>query len=128
MKQSENVGFAELPEVLTLRNKGDRTRVSELLAELEQHTFCLDESGQEVKREQRVEAIKIELGEIQAKHGLPGVRCGRLCFVAQEISGRKTLDKGLLMENLGLTMDQIESCSREGKAYWRQTFKRLEEE
>ncbi len=102
--------------------------MAELLEELDQHTFCVSGSGVEMRRDQRVEEIKAELSELQTKHGWPGMRDGRLCFVAQEVPGRKSLDKGLLMEKLGLTMDQIDDCSREGQPYWRRTFKKIDEE
>jgi len=127
-KPTETITFAELPDVVALRNKGDRNRAQELLAELDGHTFCFTNVGVEVRRDQRVEEIKAELSELQTKHGWPGMRHGPLCFTAQEVPGRKSLDKGLLMEKLGLTMDQIDDCSREGQPYMRRTFKKIDEE
>jgi hypothetical protein len=127
-KTDDSISFMDLPVISKLRKRQEQAYAAELLNELETHTFFTDDSGAEVKREDRIDQVKNELEEIQRNNGLAGMRYGRLCFSAQPTAGRKTIVKALLMEKLGLTKEQIDDCTTPGEPGMRRTFKKIDEE
>lgn len=116
----ERFEFAKLPIVADLDTE-PRQRVIALLESLDQITL---EKGKILDRE---DDIKNELQRLQEQTGRGGFRHGWLCFVSQPVAGRKTLDKGLLLEN-GCTAQIIKDSYKVGGTSVRNTFKRLPEE
>ncbi len=116
--------FASLPRVSELESR-TRRRVTELLEQLDQIVADKD------KLEAQEEDCKNELEELQNECGAPGFRYGVLCFMAQVVKGRKTINadkvQGLLLE-YGYPPDQMASIWKEGAPSSRRTFRRLPEE
>ena len=118
---TDSIQYAMLPLVSVLP-KRKMIRATELLEELNSHEYVLDDEGREIKRSARVDQIKEELQELQGDQ--PGLRFSDRCFVARVKSGRRTLDKGLLMEN-GVAADVIERSMKQGEDYVERTFRRI---
>lgn len=115
----DRIEYAKLPPIDYLETE-TRQRVIALLESLDQVVTEM------AKLADREDDLKQELERLQAASGRPGFRYGWLCFVAQSVAGRKTLDKMLLLEN-GVSAKTIESSYKEGKPGTRCTFKRLPE-
>lgn len=113
--------MAELPLVDELRNNRLMLRTIRLLEELD-----LVEETAKINKE-RADEIKEELGVIQSKAGLRGIQYHGLCFAEREMSGRKSLDKMLLIEN-GVEADTIEASMKTGKPFVERRFKNLNKE
>lgn len=73
---------------------------------------------------ERIEAIKMELLQIQIAHDCDGFRNGRLAFIGSYRKGRRMLSKDALLEN-GVSPEQIAKSYREGDAYWNKELKVL---
>lgn len=116
--ESESISFASLPLVSVLPKPKMKT-AARLLEELEA-VIAARESAEEREQE-----IKLQLEEIQHDAGALGLRYGDLCFIAREKPGRRTLDKGLLIEN-GVAPEVIEQSMKEGAPYVERRFKRIE--
>lgn len=72
--------------------------------------------------EKRKKEVSAEIVELIQAQGLGdgerlGCRSGNLCAVIRYQSGRRSLDKELLIEN-GVTPRQIEASMKEGTGYW----------
>lgn len=74
--------------------------------------------------EKRLKEIKAEMIDLVQQHGLVseadgtiGTRIGDLCCVVRYSSGRKSLDRELLVEN-GVTPGQIAASMKEGNGFW----------
>ena len=119
--EGTRIEFASLPPVSEVEDIRTRQRVVALLEQLDKTTAELQEL------EKRDEALKQELQELQHASGKTGFRYGLLCFLAQQVKGRRTLDRMLLMEN-GCPASVIEQSFKEGTGSVRRTFKRLPEE
>lgn len=107
--------YASLPLISVLA-KPDMTKARRLLQELEGLVAARKEM------EEREDEIKELLAALQQDNSLPGLRDQGRCFCVETLAGRKTLDKGLLVEN-GVTAEQIEASMKEGKPYDRKVFK-----
>lgn len=68
--------------------------------------------------------IQGELEKIQLAAGLDGLRYGDWAYVSSISPGRKTLDKGLLLEN-GCPPEAIAASYKEGKPFTTRTFRNL---
>lgn len=117
---NEDKEFSKLPSVAELPTE-PRQRTIALLESLDQ---LLIEKAKIMSRE---DDLKEELERLQKATKVPGFRHGLLCFVAQTVAGRKTLDKELLLEN-GCPALVIATSYKIGAPYTRCTFKRLPEE
>lgn len=113
-------GMASLPAVNDLEEPVKK-KVICLLEALDHLVF---EKNRIASRE---DEIKDELEQLQRETGRNGFRYGWLCYRAQQISGRRTLDKFMLMEN-GVPAKTIEQSYKTGKPYMQQTFRRLSED
>lgn len=111
------IKYAELPYVTELP-KGQRQVATDLLVALDRAT------GDEAAAKSLGDSIKLTLEKLQAEAELPGLRYENLCFVAREMPGRKTLDKGLLIE-CGVEPRVIELSMKTGKSYIERRFKNL---
>ena len=107
--------YASLPLISVLA-KPDMTKARRLLQELEGLVAARKEM------EEREDEIKELLAALQQDNSLPGLRDQGRCFCVETLAGRKTLDKGLLVDN-GVTAEQIEASMKEGKPYDRKVFK-----
>ena len=112
--------FRSLPQIVVLE-QALQVKTRKLLTELE---GVVDAKK---SLEEREAEIKGELQGIQERVGLAGLRDGPRCFVAEQVAGRKTLDKGLLVEN-GCPVKVLEASYKQGEAMWRRTFKVLDGE
>jgi hypothetical protein len=65
--------------------------------------------------EQRLRETKNELAQIQILNDAEGLRYGDLCFMSSTISGRRSLDRTLLLEN-GVSPSQIEASMKQGES------------
>lgn len=114
-----SVRYRDLPLISTLKHLTFQ-QAKVLLEELE--------SVQETKdlAEKREKELKQELEQIQTKAGVAGLRYGNLCFVARQMEGRETLDRGKLIEN-GVSPKVIAKSIVKGEPYVTRTFKVLDE-
>lgn len=113
--------FASLPPVAELEDAKTRQRVVALLELLD--ATVAERAALEVREEE----CKAELEALQTAAKTTGFKYGLLCFVAQPVKGRKSLDRFLLMEN-GVSAKTIQASYKEGAPSVRRTFKRLGEE
>lgn len=114
--KDEDAGkFASLPLISALP-KTEMTRARKLLQELEGLIAARKEM------EEREGEVKDLLAAMQEDNNLPGLRDQGRCFCVESCPGRKSLDKGLLIEN-GVTVEQIEASMKEGKPFEKKTFK-----
>lgn len=120
-EESSRFEFNSLPPVTGLEDVKTRQRVVALL-ELLDHIVV-----ERTKLEEQEDACKLELEELQRASDKTGFRYGLLCFAAQQVKGRKTLDKMALIEN-GCPAAVIEKSYKESAPSVRRTFKRLPEE
>jgi hypothetical protein len=74
--------------------------------------------------EKRLKEVKSEIIELlqsqenlQTEDGKLGCRAGELCCMARFQSGRRSLDREMLVEN-GVTPAQIESSFKTGPDFW----------
>lgn len=112
--------FAKLPQIHDL----DAPRRDRIITLLER----LDEVNDQLhKFEDEKDDIFNELVKLQEETARTGFRYGWLCFTAQKVAGRKTLDKLLLMEN-GCPAAVIKESYKEGNPSIRRMFYRLREE
>lgn len=74
----------------------------------------LAEAHQLREAEGRLKSIKARLAEIIREEGLDGLRHGMLCCIPRYQAGRRSLDRGLLIDN-GVTPEQIEMSMRQGE-------------
>ena len=102
-KRSDDLLF-ELPETDVL-GKQAATEVNLLLQEA--HSL----SGVAA----RLKEIKDRITELA--QGYPGVRYKNMCAIVRYQSGKRSLDRALLVEN-GVTPEQIEQSMKEGSGYW----------
>ena len=116
---NESVRYRDLPLISTMKTHTFQ-QAKVLLEELE--------SVQETKdlAEKREKELKLELEQIQTKAGVAGLRYGNLCFVARQMEGRETLDRGKLIEN-GVSPKIIAKSIVKGEPYVTRTFKVLDE-
>lgn len=117
----ERFQFASLPIVADLEDTQVRQRVMALLESLDEITARKHEL--QLEEDDCLEELQV----LQKRTGRTGFRHGWLCYAAQEVKGRRTLDKMLLMEN-GCPGSVIEASYKQGAPSVRQTFKRLTEE
>ncbi len=117
--EKDRIEYAKLPTVTDLGTE-TRQRVITLLETLDQVT------AEKAKLVDREDDLKQELVKLQKETGRVGFRYGWLCFVAQPVAGRKTLDKMALIEN-GVPAATIAASYKEGEPGTRCTFKRLPE-
>ncbi len=115
-----DIEYTKLPLVTDLDTE-TRQRVTALLESLDQ---LITEKRKLLDKE---DDLKNELSSLQKSKGKSGFRHGSLCFVAQSVAGRKTLDKELLLEN-GCSAAVIAMSYKTGAPSTRCTFKRLTEE
>lgn len=115
---SDGIRFADLP-LVSILDKKSMKKAQGMLEELQ----ALVESQKAAK--EREDEIKLELEEMQNKAGAAGLRYGGLCYVAKEVAGRRTLDKGLLIEN-GVGPEVIEASMKQGAGFVTRTFKVIE--
>lgn len=120
----EPLKWAELPLISVLAKK-PMQRAKELLEELELQTYCIDDNGRYVKREDRADEIKAELEELQKEAETRGLRWGKFAFAATEQQGRETLDKELLLMH-EVPAATIAKCYKRGKGFTKREFKRTE--
>jgi hypothetical protein len=111
----------KLPNVAGLEDITIRKRVMQLLEDLDQTV------REKLALSIREDDLKEELEQLQKQSGKVGFRHGWLCFRAQQVAGRKTLDKMLLLEN-GCPASVLNSSYKTGKPTTRLTFKHLDEE
>ena len=102
-KRSDEVLYA-LPETTELRSAAT-VELNALLTEA--HSLAGVES--------RLKQIKDRIKELA--QGYPGVRYGDLCAIVRFQTGKKSLDRALLVEN-GVTPEQLEAGTKEGAGYW----------
>jgi hypothetical protein len=112
--------FAELPIVTTLETQV-RQRVIALLE-------LLDKVSEDRRKlEDQEDDILNELTKLQEETNKKGFRHGWLCFTAQKVAARRTLDTMMLIEN-GCPASIIEQSYKEGKPSVHRKFHRLKEE
>lgn len=115
-----DIEFTKLPPVADLEI-GIRQEIIALLERLDKLTqdkiLLLDQEDD----------LKNELSRLQRLAGKSGFRHGQLCFINQPVAGRKSLDKGLLLE-AGVAAITIAKCYKQGEPSTRTTFKKLSEE
>ncbi len=116
--QQDRFEFVKLPPVAQLETE-PRQRVIALLESLD---LVVREKEKLLDKE---DDIKNELQRLQRETERPGFRHGLLCFVSQPVAGRKTLDKGMLLEN-GCEAVIIAKSYKTGAPSTRNTFKRLQ--
>lgn len=114
-----NDEYIKLPPVTELDTE-TRQRVIALLESLDQLTT---EKGKILDRE---DDLKNELASIQKIKVKNGFRHGLLCFTAQSVAGRRTLDKELLLEN-GCPAVTIAQSYKTGAPSIRRVFAKIEE-
>ena len=119
--KEEKVAFAKLPPVAGIQDTGKRLRVMELMEQLE--TILAQKSNLLVMEDE----AKDELERMQKEMAKPGFRHGWLAFCSQQVKGRRTLDKMLLLEN-GCPAAILNQSYKTGEPYVRNIFKRLDEE
>jgi hypothetical protein len=119
-KDKERLAFAALPPVSELA----LTTKAKVMALLELLDTTLEQKARLVEVEEK---CKAELEQLQRDAGKEGFRHGWLCYAAQDVDGRKTLDKMLLLEH-GVSAKTIATCYKTGNPSVRRTFKRLSEE
>lgn len=112
--------YAKLPSAAGLPEEM-RNRVTTLLESLAQVTV------EKAKILSREDDIQEELTNLQKSTGQPGFRHELLCFACVPVSGKKSLDKMLLIE-AGVSAATIAGCYKQGKPHSRNMFKRLPEE
>lgn len=116
----DRLEFATLPLVTELDTEVQQ-RVIALLEILDSLT---KEKAQVLTKESDAEE---ELERLQKAHSKPGFRHGRLVFASQPVAGRRSLDRGLLLEN-GCSASIIADSYKTGTPSTRCTFKKLPEE
>ncbi len=116
----DRIEFAKLPPVEELPVE-PRQEIIALLERLDRVTQVRDRLADEE------DDIKNALERLQRNTGKTGFRYGYLCFISQSVAGRKSLDKGLLLEE-GVSAVTIAKCYKTGNPSTRVTFKRLSEE
>lgn len=119
-EDKERLEFKKLPPVTELDTQ-KRKQVIDLLETLDQV------ATEKALLGMREDDLKDELERLQKETGKTGFRHGWLCFTAQSVAGRKTLDKMLLLEN-GCPAAVLNASYKEGKPSTRVTFKHLDEE
>lgn len=120
MSDTDHFEFAKLPMVTDLESDL-RKQVVTLLESLDRIALA---KGTILDQE---DDIKNQLQQLQRKANRSGFRYGLLCFVSQSVAGRKSLDKGLLLE-AGISATTLKECYKAGTPSTRNTFKRLPEE
>jgi hypothetical protein len=119
-EDKERLEFKKLPSVSDLETQL-RKRVIETLEALDQ--IVIEKNKLAIQEDE----MKDELERLQKESGKTGFRHGWLCFTAQAVAGRKTLDTMMLME-AGVPAATIQSCYKVGRPTTRVTFKHLDEE
>lgn len=117
-QEKQPIRVAELPLISVLDSKRMK-QAKALLEEIEQL-----KAKTEILTD-RLDEAKEELGKIQTDAKLPGLRFGRLAFYQQEVKGRESLKKELLIEQ-GVTAAQIKAATVTGKPSVRRTFEVIE--
>jgi hypothetical protein len=118
--EKKGIEFAKLPPVAELELAVRR----EAMALLERLDLVTADKRKLVDLE---DDLKNQLDAILKQSGRPGFRHGWLAYAVEEMAGRKTLDKLLLMEN-GCPAAIVDQSYKVGKPYIRQTFRHLTEE
>lgn len=116
---NDKVQLKNLPGIEDLKSV-TKTRIVLLLARLDR--VIAERDALNVEEDD----IKTELETIQKATGRAGFRHGTLCFMAQAVAGRRTLDKMLLLEN-GCPVAALNASYKVGAESVRRTFKNLEE-
>ena len=73
----------------------------------------------------REEKLKADLNKLRDEAGRPGFRYGSLTFQSIRVSGKRTLDKMLLLEN-GCPIRVLEASYKEGKPSLHIVFRNLD--
>jgi hypothetical protein len=120
MAKNEESPLKSLPNVTTLKNEMRQKvmNLMDLLAEVVE---------QRIQISIREDELKDQLEALQKEAATPGFRYGNLIFRVEQVAGRKTLDKMLLLEN-GCPISALNASYKEGKPSTRCTFKDLGEE
>lgn len=127
-KETESVSWAMLPLISVLDPKSMR-KAKLLLEEAAQLQEYIDMYEGRLKEilgcKVKDEDVPGELEMIQQAAGLPGLRFGGLCYKASTQPGRRSLDRGLLVEN-GVPPETIEASMKEGRPFVKREFKKIE--
>ena len=124
-RDTESTPFTSLPLISVLDSKTMKKAklLLEELAQLDEYIEMYESRRKEiVGYSDKGKDFPGELEVIQQAAGLPGLKFGRLCYRVSEQAGRRSIDRGLLMEN-GVRAEVIEASMKEGSPYKRREFK-----
>jgi hypothetical protein len=109
-EEDEKPVTGESLPLVSVLDKGTMEAAKKLLTEAQELKARMD------KESERLGEIKEALVGICSAFELAGLRWGQIGLVYNGLSSKRTLDKGLLLEN-GVTADQIKASYKEGKPY-----------